>query len=1032
MFKMLLSKGLSVFIAVFLSFGILTDVQAQEVRGTVVTSDGQPLPGVNIIIQDTDRGTVTDVDGNYQLSVPSLNETLVFSFIGHARQVIAIDGRTQINVEMESLAIVGEEMVVTAFGIQREARGLTYSTQGVSTERITQAREMNVINSLQGQVAGLNINRGATGVGGDSRVVLRGNRSISGDSQPLYIVDGTPIRGGIGDINPDDIASIDVLKGPNAAALYGSRAQNGAIIITTHRGEAGVVNVSFSNTFQVEDPIISTRYQNVYGQGGGGEYSRGSEFNWGPRMEGQQVAHWSPDPSRSGETYAFNPQPNNVRDAFRSGFQNTSNLSASIGGARTQTVFSYTWTDAQGMVQSNDMNRHNLSIRVNSELTDGLHLDSRISYMRRVINNQLLTGENFANPLRHIYRLPRNISTQDVSVFEYEDPNGLNLQHFWNPGSNGGANPYWTMNRNVNEGTRERVITMASLRYDISDALSLMVRGSYDGAGNEFERKDYNNSYIIANSGRYTLTKSNALEWNSDFLLSYAQDITDDWSLDANVGGNILQRRNNSLSSNTGPALTIPNFFTLSNTQNIAASHSIGSPMDVYSLYAFGQIGWRDAIYLDVTARNDWSSTLPADNRSYFYPSVGLSVILSDLIPAFPEFFTFTRVRASYAEVGNSASPFSLQRTASFSAGGQAGFLTLSGTLPNPDLRPEMTKSYEIGLDARFFGGRLGLDLTAYQTNTLDQLFTVALPIGSGASQFFTNGGDVENKGIEVLLNATPVQAVDFRWDMNVNFATNRNMVVAISDERPRLNIGSDFLRDAVIEEGQPFGQVYSRGWVRDDQGRVVVDPNGMPQLTAGKTVAVANLNPDWTGGISSTFSYRNYSFSFLIDHRQGGSIASLTNAIMDADGLTHKTLQGRDGSLVFGDNFFSGETAVQADAQGNPTNTPNAYSVDAETFWRAVGGRNAPVGEAFVEEATNTRVREMTVSYRLPQSVMASLPVSNISVSLVGRNLFFIYKASETLDPDLMVGTSAAFEGFESFTPPTARTIGANIKIDF
>jgi TonB-linked SusC/RagA family outer membrane protein len=1022
---------LSIFGAFLLLLVLNIDVKAQNTVSGTVTTDGEPFPGVTVTVQGTNIGTATDVNGNYELDVPSLEGTLVFSFIGYQTRSIPIDGQATIDVDLQQAIVVGEEMVVTAFGIQREARSLSYSTVGVSTESITQARDTNVMNSLQGRVGGMSITQASSGVGAPTRVVLRGNRSISGDSQPLYVVDGVPIRGNPQDISPDDIASIDVLKGPNAAALYGSAAQNGAIVIETHRGQAGVVNVSLSNNFTVSQANILTDYQNEYGQGTAGNYSRSSEFSWGPRMEGQQVDFWTPNPAHpmAGQTYSMTPQPNNVSDVFRTGYNNASNLTAQIGGERTQTVFSYTYTTAQGIMPGNDLQRNNISLRVSSDLHERLRLDSRLSYMRQNIDNPLPQGENFANPLRNTYRMPRNIQTQHYREFEYTDPNGNLLQHYFNPGSNGGNNPYWVINRNLDFDERERVLAMASLNLEILPTVNLMVRASYDGLNTEGETKRYNDSYVIAPNGFYAVSQANSFEWNGEFLLRYQEDVSPDWNVSASFGGNIKQQRNESLSSNTtsNPGMTLPNFFALSNTQNVSSSHGIGSPMDIHSLYAFGQIGWRDAIYLDVTARNDWSSTLPADNRSYFYPSIGMTAVISDLV-SMPDVISLFRLRASYAQVGSSAPPFQLVRTASFAAGGRGGFITLSGTLPAENLRPEQTDAYEIGADIRFFQGRLGIDVSAYRTNTIDQLFTVALPVGSGASQFFTNGGDIENKGIEIALNTTPVRGTTFNWNFDLNFGLNRNMVVAIDDERPRLVIGSDFLRDAVIEEGRPFGEVYSRGYVRDDQGRVQVDPNtGVPLITAGKSVLAANFQPDWIGGISSDLSYRNWNVGFVISHRQGGTISSLSNAVTYADGLTKQTLEGRDGGLIFGQNFMTHETAVY---QGTSTSPSTPFT--AENFWRAVGGRNAPAGEIFQESSTNTRLRELTVGYSLPESVTDNLPVSNITVSFVGRNLFFIYRASDHIDPDLMVGTSPAAEGFESFTLPTTRTFGANLQIDF
>lgn len=1009
--------------------------QTGTIEGTVTDSlSGQSIPGVNIVVEGTQRGASTDANGQYTISgIQPGTYTLRASFVGYAPKAqeavqVSAGETTEVNFALAESEIALEAVTVTALGVERQERSLTYGQQGVSGADIAEARELNIANSLSGAVSGISVNQAATGLGGDARVILRGNRSITGNSQPLWVVDGVPIRGDVSDLNASDIQEINVLKGPNAAALYGSEAQNGAIIITTKTGREGELSLTFSQNLQVRNPILLTDYQNQYAQGSAGQYNPSAEASWGPAMDGQSVGFWSPNPERADEQYTLNPQPDNVSDAYQNGFNSTTSLAATVGNQSTQARFSYSYTDAQGIVPNNTLQRHNIQGRVNTQVSDNLSLDGKLSYSREDIDNQLATGESFTNPVRHISRLPRNIRTEDAENFEYFTNEGLRRQHFWNPGSNGGANPYWALNRNLNQNTTERVIAMTSLTYDFTDALSLMVRGSYDGANSVGETRLYNDTYIVADNGQYAQSRNNAWEANGDFLATYAQDVLDDWSVEVNFGGNIRKERGGAVFTNTGQALTVPNFFTLSNTQNVVASESVGSPREVHSLYGFGQIGWRDALYLDLTGRNDWSSTLPPDSRSFFYPSVGLSAVLSDLVPAFPDAIRFAKVRASWARVGNSAPPFQTVRTASFSAGGNNGFLSLSNTLPAEDLKPEETVSYELGADLRFFQGqRLGVNVTAYQTNTRNQLFTSALPRGSGASFEFVNGGDVENRGIEVTLTGQPIITSDFSSNIDVNFSVNRSEVVRLTEDQPSLTIAQDFMREFRIVAGEPFGQVFSRGFQRDDEGRVLVGPDGMPLITDGLSVKVADFNADWRGSIRSAFSYKNVNLSFLIEHRQGGSTVSLTNAILDADGLRQRTLDGRDGGLVFGENFFSEETAV-LEADGST----NDIAIDAETFWRNVGGRNAPVGEVFSEDATNTRLRQMTLGYTLPQSIVGSLPVSSVNFSLVGRNLFFLYRASSNLDPDLLVGTGAAAEGFESFTPPTTRQFGFNLQIQY
>ncbi|MGC1243671.1 MAG: SusC/RagA family TonB-linked outer membrane protein [Chryseosolibacter sp.] len=1034
-----MKKRLLGFLVLFLVTGASVMAQ-QSVTGRVTSSvDGAPLPGVSVLVKGTTTGTSTDVDGRYTISVSDNSAVLVFSFIGFTTQEVTVGNQTSVEVQMSEDTQELGEVVVTAFGLEREKKSLTYTVQDVKTEELSKARELNIVNSLSGKVAGLSVTRSGTGVGGGSRVLLRGNRSIFGDSQPLYIVDGVPAAG-ISNLNPDDVESINVLKGPNAAALYGNRANNGAIIVTTKKGSSTGLNISVNTSYMVDQPLLMTDYQNVYGQGNNGVYSAASEYSWGPMMNGEDVAHWSPDPNRPADTYGFSAQPDNVKDFFQNGHNLATTLAVSGGNEKAQTYFSYTFTDAAGVVPNNELGRHSLNLRITNKLTEKLTLDSKVNYIRQDIDNQLFEGENFANPIRHAYRLPRNIRTQDISQFEYTNAVGLVRQNYFNPGSNGGANPYWTINRNLRTNSSDRVVAFASLNYELAKGLTVLARAAVDRSVGGSTEKLYADSYVIADFGRFTVGSSESREINTDFLISYEKNLNDNWYFNFNVGGNARKNRNSSLSSNTGTGLTVRNFFALGNTQQVVSTHgvsptAVAGPSDVNSLYSFAQLAWKNAVFLDVTARNDWSSTLPKENWSFFYPSVGLNVVVSDLT-TLPEFFTFAKVRASFAEVGNDTRPFMLERTATFTGAGVGGWLALSTVLPNEDLLPEETRSIELGTDLRFLDNRIGLDLTYYKTNSLNQLFQVALPVGSGASSFFTNGGDVQNEGFEVMLTVTPMRTSNFDWEITTNFSRNISMVNEINDERPSLDIGGDFLRRYIIEEGKPFGEVYSRGFVRDDQGRVLVRANGLPMVTSGTTVRVANNNPKWLAGIQNSFRYKNFTANFTVDFRVGGTVTSLTNAIMYADGLTEETLPGRDGGLIFGENLFSGETGIIDNiVAGVPQanhGLPNDIPITSELFWINMGGRNAPVGEAFVVEATNVRMREVVLGYTLPSSVLANLPFKSVSLNFVGRNLFFFTNKANNIDPDVVVGTGAIGEGFDSFGPPTARSYGFNVNLGF
>ncbi|MGH2643201.1 MAG: SusC/RagA family TonB-linked outer membrane protein, partial [Chitinophagaceae bacterium] len=747
----------------------LTKIEDNPVSGTVTdAATKRPLVGVSIQVKGTTQGAITDAAGKFSLDVPD-GAVLIISSIGYNTQEIAVNGRQVINIVLSSSAMSLRQLVVTALGIKQEERTLSYITQEVKTGPLTEARSTNPINSLEGEVPGLEISQTGAGVGAPSRVTLRGNRSISGDNQPLYVIDGVPVLGTPQFLNVDNIASINVLQGANAAALYGSDAQNGAIIITTKKGSSEGIKVSLNNTFMLRQPDISIPFQNEYGQGVNGQYQKGSGYSWGPQMNGQMVPTWSLNPAKANETIPFSAQPNNVKDIFQNGFNISNNLQVAMGGKTTQAFFSTTSTEARDILPTNTLQQNNLMVRVTSELSSKFHLDSKLSYTKQKVNGVLRQSTNNFNPIQQIYDIPRNIRTQDAKDYEFLGPNGVMQQDFWAPGfSSTAENPYWVLYRNLFNQDVDRITGLASLTYNFNDALSLMGRVSYDGINETDKQEDYNGTLVRALEGRYYVTSSKQYEFNADFLLSYDKQLSDNWHLDVHAGGNLKkQLLGENFTANTGPALLAPNLFTLSNANFPVVSDDPGALINVQSLYAFGKLGWKDAAFLTLTGRNDWSSTLPANSRSYFYPSVGLSLILSDLIPSFPKFFDVAKIRGSWAQVGSGAQPFMLQRTASFSPGGNNGFLALSSVLPNKNLRPEETRSFETGFDVQFLKRRLGLHFTYYNTNTLDQLFTIALPVASGASSFYTNGGNVQNRGEEVVLNTVPVQTKNFTWNLD-------------------------------------------------------------------------------------------------------------------------------------------------------------------------------------------------------------------------------------------------------------------------
>jgi len=1015
-----------------LSFALTTVMWAQDrtVTGTITSEDGVGLPGVNVLVQGTTTGTTTDLDGNYSLNVPSDATNLVYSFVGYRSQVIAIGNQSMIDIALEEDIAALEEVVVTAFGVEREKKSVTYAAQNVDTDNLTEARPLAVADGLSGKIAGLSIGRNGAGVGADPKVILRGNRSISGSSEPIYVVDGVTIGGNINDISPDDIASISVLKGANAAALYGSRANNGVIVITTKSGQgAGKgFNLDFNTSYMGASPIYLIDWQNEYGQGSGGIYQPNSNQSWGSRIDGSQVQHWSNNPNWPEATTSYTANPDNkTKDFYQTGHNLATNIGVGTQGENLNSYVSYTYTDAKGIIPGNELDRHNVNMRMTSTLFNRFTVDAKVNAIRETTGDRPFTGEGYLNPVRAINKMPPNIKTADAQQYSFINEAGLLRQHYWTPNNNEPHNPYWTINNTEQDVLMNRTIGMLSLAYDLTENLNIRVRSSIDRISNSIVLRRYNDTYIVADNGYYEKNEIREHEWNTDAFLNYKNDFFGgDWSLDATIGGNI--RRNEFDQTRIFPStlgLNVPNLFAISNFAVVNGAEDFAKK-EVQSLFGFATIGWKNAIFLDVTARNDWSSTLPSDEWSFFYPSFGLTAVVSDLV-TLPEWWTFAKARVNWAKVGNDTDPYQLVRTANVTAGGNGGFLQLSTQVPAANLLPEETTSTEIGFDLRFFQNRLGLDFTWYKSNSTDQLFAQQVPTPSGASSVFINGADIQNEGIELALTATPVQSGDFTWDLYFNYASNNSEVIELAEGLTQLRVGTaDFMRQFQLIAGRPWGDVYSRGFGRDDQGRVIVDDLGLPTVTPGLLVPVANFNPDWLGGIGNTLTWKNLSLSFLVDIRQGGTVVSFTNAIMYADGVIAETLEGREGGLVFGDNIFPGETAVLADG------SPNTLSTNAEALWARLGGRNAPVGEAFVLDASNTRLRELVLGYELPSTNLFGIPFSYVSVSLVGRNLFFFSNAAGNVDPEIFQNTATNADGFESFSPPTVREFGVNLKFGF
>ncbi|MCC6288129.1 MAG: SusC/RagA family TonB-linked outer membrane protein [Chitinophagaceae bacterium] len=988
--------------------------QTRTIKGKVINStDKTDVVGATVTVKGKSQAAVTGTDGSFSISVPPGKVTLIISSVGFTTQEVPIGAdQTDVTIDLSGNTQQLNEVVVTALGIQKTKKSLNYSTQSVETKDITKARETNVANSLSGKVAGLDVVRSSQGVGSNVRIVLRGDRSIKLSSEALIIIDGVP--GDMGTLNPDDIASMNVLKGSSASALYGSDAANGVIIITTKKGFTGrSLAVSFNSSFQAETPKNLRGFQNEYSQGSSGQYLSNSEIAWGAKITGQTVRNWSIDPADD-TTTVLKSHPNNFNDFYTTGKTFTNGISVSGGGEKVQAFFSYTNIYGNGIVDNNKFLRHNFNFRVTGNITDKLSFDTKVTYFDQKADNYVRAGEDFANVNRQILRLPTNIGVDYIkSHYQFYNTDRELTQNYWRPGSNGGENPYWVKYNCSNFFDADNVKGMASLTYKFLPNLSLLVRTGLNRYVNNSQDRRFADTYVIAEDGYFNITNSTSTFINNDFLLSYNTRIGD-FGISANAGGQMKYNKSYSLSS-TASALVNENIFTLNNAQSgkLASTESY-TPYKKNSLYGSADFDYKNFLILSVTGRNDWSSALPQVQWSYFFPSAGLTAIISDMVKL-PDFVSLLKLRASVAQTGIDPEAFQTKEYYSITPGGG---ISKSQTNPVDTLKPEITTSREYGVEFGLFNNRINAGFSYYKTNSKNQLIDVVTPPASGYQYKFINAGDVQNTGIEITLNVTPIKTSDFTWNFYVNYAKNKNKVISLLPTSPEYPLGGDgFMNQVKAVVGKPYGEMYSRGFVRDNAGNVVVGDNGVPLITAGQTVYIGNSRPKWIGGLGNQFTYKSFSLSFLISARMGGRISSFTNANIYGDGMAAETLAGRDGFIVNG---------VKADG------SKNDITITAEQYWSKIGGRNTPAGEAFTYDASNIRLRELVLSYSIPQTALSRTRIKGASVSFTGRNLFFIKNAAKGFDPELVVSTDKGLIGIESFCLTFTSSYGLNLNLNF
>ena len=1009
------------------SFGVFAQV---SVRGTVTSSDGEPIIGANVIELGSNNGTATDLDGNYQLKVGP-NAILEFTYTGYVSQKFTVGVQTIINVTLEE-GVSLSEMVVTALGISREKKSLTYAAQTIQGGQLTQIRDANFVNTLQGKVAGLVVTNASSGVGGATRVILRGNRSIQSSNNALFVVDGVPVDNstpgqvgndfggyngsdGVANINPDDIESINVLKGAAASVLYGSRAANGVILITTKKGSAGAISVDVNSGAQFDAPLTLPNLQNEYGQGNGGVFGARASASWGPKMNNQPLTDWT------GKSQNMVPQPNNVSGFFQIGTSFNNSVGIKGGSEKVQSYFSFTNNQVSGIVPGNTLDRNTINLRISANLSKKFSTDAKVTYVNQMLNNKLRSGEE-SSEVMNLYKTPRSIRNKDMQNYQSE----AGVPTYWTS-SSVYMNPYWTINRTSADEERTRTTSLVSATYHINDDMKILARVSLDQYTDRVENTFYDNTLLFAwLGGTFQKYFRQVKERNSELLLIGNKKLNSKVKLSYTFGIADVARQSD-FTQTSANGLLVPNKFDLGFARNLAVGTGFVE-RDLQSVFGSVQVSLNDYIYFDVTARNDWSSTLPAPH-SYFYPSLGLTAVLSDIVEL-PNFINFAKLRGSYTRVGNDAAPYLLTQTYSFSQGGTGGFINRDGTQAIGDLQPELTTSLEFGFDGRFFDNRLGLDVTFYKTNSVNQLLSLPLAPASGFSNQYINAGNIENSGVELTLTGSPIKKNDFTWDVTLNYARNGNSIVSLHPDIKQTLLSSGYGRTAgvLVKEGGAYGDLYTEGWARTPSGQFIMDGAGKPVVSSSQEF-LGNFNPKFTLGLNNAFSIGKISLNVLVDARIGGVMTSGSDASLAFDGSSAYTTAYREGGWVIPGVTLSNNEYI-----------PNTTPVNAETFWTTVSNGRYSWGQVFTYDATNVRIREAAVGYDFN---INSQYVKRAKLSIVARNLFFLAKGNAIVDipgiptrkmwfdPDVNLG-AGNYQGVEYGTLPSARSIGLNLSLSF
>lgn len=990
--------------------GVNVVQQSKTISGTVVDKTGETLIGVSVVVKGTTNGVLTNIDGNYTLNVNE-GDIIVISYVGYKTQEVATGGRTVFNITLEESNIILDEVVVTALGIKRAEKALSYNVQKVSADDLNTVKDANLINSLSGKVAGVNINSSATGIGGATRVVMRGTKSITKDNNAFYVIDGVPMmnvnngslennneynvqpRGeGISDLNPDDIESMTVLTGPSAAALYGSSAANGAIIITTKKGVAGKPQITISNQTTFSNPMMMPEFQNRYGN------MPGSYASWGPKLE---------------KSTGYNP-----KDFFNTAVNIQTSASLSVGNEKNQTYISVSNVTVEGLLDNNTFDKNTFTFRnTTSFLQDKMTLDVGFTYVEQEDKNMLSSGRYY-NPLTSLYTYPRGESVEDLRLFEIYNPaTDIMEQNWkWGLGALDMQNPLWQMNRNIQGNDRKRIMANANLNYKINDWLSVAGRARVDMTVGDFYRKLYattDNLFAASNNGYYASQKEEDSQRYAD-IIGTANKRWGDVSLFANVGASIFDVQF-SASGARGPLKTIPNFFSLMEVDPFGSSASMIQSRwreQTQSVFGSVELGWKDMIYLSATGRSDWASQLAfTDNSSFFYPSIGLSGLIHEMVKL-PEFINFLKVRGSWASVGSA-----IPRNISISTLKYVPALndwSKDKIRPLSNLKPEKTNSWEIGLTARFLNNTLSVDATYYRSNTKNQTFLIPTSASSGWAKMYLQSGNVENKGLELTLSYDNKWG-DFGWSSSLTASHNKNKIIELMDNYydtetdqyyslDRYSGGGMSNLEFILKKGGTMGDLWTKNDLAlDENGYLMVTPGTDNVVIEATEKKVGSVLPKWNFGFRNDFSWKGFNLGVLVTARLGGIVASPTQAYLDGLGVSKTSADARD-------------------AGGIPVNNG---ILDAQTWYETIG--MGQVMSKYIYDADNVRLQELSLGYKFPAKWFNNR--IQLTTSLVGRNLFMIY-CKAPFDPELAASTGTFLQGIDYFMQPSLRSVGFNIQV--